>query len=314
MAKYGTWQRDVLTLAEQILNGEARDENTAFELTGDKAALARFKRGEGQTLHIIPFGNVDLDTFPYFNGANPVARTPDLASVFPLTPAAFKAANTNKPLAIAVAANLAGYSKGVARLLVVSDFLVDANLNEDQQQYVIRFEASTRTETPAIFSWRKDRHVQLKLIHVTPTQPGGADPSATQQPASAGASVTLLSAKLVENPKRVQFAWKASDPTAFQSYSLTVKDMETRKNSFARSSLLGLNAAWPEPPGGKYSWQVIGVTAEGTQVSSASGQIEVPGGGAGAVLGIVAAVAAIVALLWWLNRGRKSGRNKNTED
>jgi hypothetical protein len=311
MAKYGNWQRDALTLVERILSGESVDE-TAFEATGDRAAVGAFKMAQGQSVAVIPFGSADQESFPYFNGTAPVVSSTALAGVFPLMPASFKATNTNKPLAIAVAARLAGYEKGEARLIAISDFLVDANLSEPQQQYVNQFESSMQTESPVIFSWRKNRRVQVKLIRARALTRG---PGAPTTPVAKTATIQLLSAKPVANPPSVQFNWKASDPAAFQSYSLTIKDDATRAKVFSRASLLGTSASWQAPPSGKYTWQVSGALQDGSQVNSAAGQFEVEGGSLAWVMLPLLALGAIGGTLWWMNsrKGRKRG-DRGAED
>ena len=299
MAHYGSWQAEVLSLVTSIAGGEPVRAD-AFEPIGALNAAEKFRLQPGQTLHIVPFGSVDTDGFPYFKGIRSTRDAGGLSAIFPLNSSSFRSAQTNKPLATAVAASLAAYEKNEARLFVISDFLVDADLTSAQQQYVNQFESNSHTETPLILSWKKDRRVQLKLIRVR-----ALTTSQTPPPTLPSATVQLLSAKLTENPRRVQCAWKASSPDVFQSYTLTIRNPATRKTVFTRVGLLGTSGVYPDPPSGKYAWQVVGTLADGGQVSSPAGQFEVEGSWFGGFLLGLAAIGCLGAGLWWFNSKKK---------
>jgi len=88
----------------------------------------------------------------------------ELGSAFPSDTSAYSDGKTNKPLAIAVAVAEAAKHSGMARLIVISDFLVDADLSPSQQEFENDIESKSAVDTPLILVWKQNPRVQVKLM------------------------------------------------------------------------------------------------------------------------------------------------------
>jgi hypothetical protein len=306
MARYGNWQADVVRTAESVLRGDSVPELGNFESTPNPGLLAAFNGNQNENLVLVPFGTIQSDRFPYF-GPIQTARPNEVSRLFPMDRALYTAIRTNKSLAVAVAAKLAGFAHGEARLVVISDFLIDAELTDSQRDFVNDFESRTRQETPVILSWRADKRVQMKFIRIHAT-----DPAAGSPPRASSATIQLVSSRLVDNPKRLQFQWR-SVGGPFESYRLVVRDASHRE-VFARSSLIGNTASFPNPPTGKLTWIVSGYGADGSPVVSPTGTVVVESG-----IGLVLAILLIIGLgiggLWWkVSQSRRPVRDAREYD
>ena len=71
---------------------------------------------------------------------------------------------------------MANASAGPARLIFISDFLIDADLTSAQQQYVNEFESSAEIQTPLIYAWMKDSQIGLRSNTFSTTLAGSTKP------------------------------------------------------------------------------------------------------------------------------------------
>ncbi len=283
MRQYGTWQGATENLVEAVLAGKSPD-SEVWALTGDPRSLSAFRMQPGERIHLIRFGSIRQTAFPFFATPQTVNEVSGLAAIFPTEPLVYSESKTNKPLAIAVGSRVSSIG-GTGRLIAVSDFMVDSNLMPAQQDYVNEFEAATRMESPVIFSWKQNSHVQVKLIHVaiTTTTATTSTSASTDAKSTNGITLRLQSPTILKSPDRVQFRWVRQGGTTPRSYELTVRDAPSRKIEWQQRGLLSSSAVWNEPKSGKKLWQVKAVMDDGSEIMSTVVPLEIPGSSIGAI-------------------------------
>jgi hypothetical protein len=295
MASYGAWQEDASALLDAVVNGR-QPSLQQWRSAGDLKALPSF--ADAGSLHFVRFGSTQSASFPFF-GEPQKLNAASLAAAFPKSRADYQQPRTNKPLAVAVGANLAsGGAAGTARVIVISDFLVDSDLTNDQQTYVNDFESRAQVETPLILSWARDNHVQIKFLRI------GIAGVAPDDKEPASASVQLLAARVLEDPRRVQFAWKVNGAAA-RHYSLQVRDAATRNLVFARNNVLSNSVLYPNPKAGRFHWQVTATLENGALVASPAAIVQVPGSGPWAWIGLLGALGAVGYGAWYYSKRKR---------
>ena len=267
MAHYGPWQPEARRLISAILSG--RSESTGWRHEGDPDAGKDFALSNGGRIHLLKFGSVKNKTFPFFPQEQVATSTSAFEEMFPLDASAYAEAKTNRSLALAVGAAIS--AEGASSLIiVVSDFLIDSDLSQEQEQFVNAFESSAKIETPVIYTWTADQRVQIKLLRVRGISREGPTDDST-------ASVQIVGARVFSSPKRVAFSWKLMGETGEATYSITVRDPRSNAIAFSRSGLLTPSLLWANPPSGRFLWQVTATLPEEKQVFSSVVPIEVPG-------------------------------------
>lgn len=313
MGRYGKWQPDVLDLIESLATG-APAAGPKFTSTGDTSTAAQFKLAAGEGMTLLKFGSIQSDAYPFFTNAQKVANATELRGVFPNTAVAFKEKLTNKELAFAVGARLAGASP--ARMIVISDFLSDADVSEQQQQYINQFQSQSKLETPIIYTWLTDKRVLVKLMvanaKLEATAPVAASPAETPK---TDHTVQILEARALEGGKH-QFRWRITPAAPVKSYRLTIRDVKTRKIVIEQPGLASPAVAISTPPPGDYFAQVTADLEDGSESASRPYPLKVEGSYGGILLAL-AALAAIVGGLWFFMRRankQKADPNKRRED
>ncbi|HEY3738226.1 MAG TPA: hypothetical protein VGL53_00205 [Bryobacteraceae bacterium] len=315
MGRYGKWQPDALDLIEAITSGTPATA-LKFSSTGDPQSTAQFKLAPGEGLVLLKFGSVQSDAYPFFSSAQRVASAAELRGVFPNTAAAFREKMTNKELALAVGARLAGNSP--ARMIVISDFLSDADLTQQQQQYINQFESQTRLDTPVIYTWLTDNRVLVKLMVANskaappPTTTENPPPTEAEKPKTSDHQIQILDARLIEgSPSRYQFRWRLTPAGNVKGYRLTLRDAKTRKIVLEQPGLASPAVSILTPAPGDYFAQVTADLEDGSEAASRPYPVKIEGNYGGVIFAIFA-LAAIVAALWFFIR-RSNQRKTNTD-
>ncbi len=309
MGRYGKWQPDVLDLIEALTTG-APTGTAKFNSTGDTVTAAQFKLAAGEGITLLKFGSVQSDAFPFFANAQKVASASELKGVFPNVAAAFKEKQTNKELAFAVGARLAGNSP--SRLIVISDFLSDADVSQQQQQYINQFQSQTKLETPVIYTWLTDNRVLVKLL--VANSKGEQPPTQETDKPKTDHQVQILEARPLEGGKH-QFRWRLTPPAPVKSYRLTIRDVKTRRIVIEQPGLASPAVAIATPPPGDYFAQVTADLEDGSESASRPYPLKVEGSYGGIVIGLIV-LAAIVGGLWFFMRRanqRKANPNKRED-
>lgn len=314
MGRYGKWQPDVLDLIEALTTGSPAT-TAKFNSTGDNQTVSQFKLAAGEGITLLKFGSVQSDAYPFFSSAQKVGSAAELRGVFPNTPAAFREKQTNKELALAVGARLAGNSP--ARLIVISDFLSDADLSQQQQQYINQFQSQSRLETPIIYTWLTDNRVLVKLMVAnskTETAPKHDEPAV--KPATVDHQVQILEARQLDgSPSRYQFRWRITPVAPVKSYRLTLRDVKTRRIVIEQPGLASPAVAIPTPDPGDYFAQVTADLEDGSESASRPYPVKIEGSYGGVIIALIV-LAAVVAGLWFFMRRanqKKANPNKREE-
>ena len=306
MGRYGKWQPEVLDLIESLTNGTPSIA-TKFTSTGDSQGASQFKLAPGEGITLLKFGSVQSDSYPFFTSAQKTANANELRGIFPNAAAAFKEKQTNKDLALAVGARLAGASP--ARMIVISDFLSDADLSQQQQQYINQFQSQTRLETPIIYTWLTDNRVLVKLMVAnskTPSTVESDKPKTDHQ-------VQILEARQLDGGKH-QFRWRILPAAPVKSYRLTIRDAKTRKIIIEQPGLASASVAVSTPEPGDYFAQVTADLEDGSEAASRPYPLKVEGSYGGILLAL-AALAAIVGALWFfMRRANRQKANPNKRE
>ena len=275
MANYGPWQEDVRRLVTRILLGGALDGD--WRQDGSTSAVAEFRLDSGDHVRLLQFGSVQTPAFPFFAPATTVAVPAEFESNFPIDPSRYREARTNKPLAIAVGAHLVSGAEGVSRLIVISNFLVDSDATVQQQEHINQFESKAKIESPLINLWNRNPHVQIKLLRISGVVSNGSAPIGP--PPASDARVQITGAKLLDSPRRLLLNWNLVGTEEEATYTVTIREPKSGKSGKTILSRTVLNSSLlvPNPPSGKFVWQIVAKLPRDLMVSSPLTQLEIPG-------------------------------------
>lgn len=324
MAHYGAWQPDALALVRGIAQGNPGPARELWTVKGDSAALPEFACGNNCRFAFLRFGSLRQPKHPFFQPIQTLDGIAALESVFPRAGAEFTEARTNRSLAQAVVAQALAPQGGSARLIVISDFLADSTLNQEQQAYVTDSESRTTVVSPLIFSWKRDNRVQIRLVQFNvrppeppqPPQPPEPPPQTKNGPQGPEkehkpALLQLLPAKLLSSPRRLQFGWKYAEPDKVRDYEIHVRDARPpQKQVFSKQGLIAASVQFRDPPKGTYRWHVVAKLEDGGEVRSETDSVTVPGGGWDWLLWAVPPAALIALLLVFLKRRKSRDREE----
>jgi hypothetical protein len=291
MHNYGSWQPDAFALVKKLLEGDVSSAAISqWEQVGDGSIVSDFALGTGE-LHLLPFGSIQGDSFPYFSGTQKIPLS-DLRSSFPLSADLFRQSKTNKSLAQAVGTQLAG-SSGTAHLIVISDFLIDANLTDAEREFVNHSETAAHPDAPVIYSWRPDKRVQIKLIRTHIPSPSAE--SGVQPPQDG--SIRLLGATVLSRGQGVQFRWSLSSSVPRKYYQFLVRDPKSNRIVFTRDRVLGESLTYADPPRGFLKWQVVVTLENGSILTSPIGVVKVPGADSLQIVLVGLVVCGVITLV-----------------
>jgi hypothetical protein len=294
MQTYGAWQNDALAAIRRLLSGEQPD--SQWSVTGSSAAVDDFHLAPDGRIVLIPFGTVRrTDTFPFFANIVKDLTLDQLPTRFPLSPAAYQDAKTNKTLALTVAAKLATNSSDGTLVVVLSDFLADATLYEPQLDFINSTEALYSVRTFATFSWKADRRLQIKLMKYVPETATSASPSTR--------GLLRLSAQFLKSSSSLRLSWTYDGPQPAERYSVRAADPRKGTTLFAKSNLIARTITYPRPPAGPVKWSVTAHLSDGTTVQQTA-TIQVPSHGSAIGLLIVFALIALGVIAWLAFRQR----------
>jgi hypothetical protein len=311
MAKYGAWQPDARLLVSSILRGTPQE--IGWQRQGRPDLASEFKVSAGERVHLLRFGSIISEDFPYFRQAQVIDIPTELERIFPVSASEYTEPRTNKALAVAVGSQLSADSRGASRLIIISDFLVDSDLSVKQQAFVNAFDSQVQTQAPLIYSWANNAHLQVRLISFNHV----AVPTTSATPTTpVDCSVRLSGARMFEAPKRVDFSWKAESPGCEgATFSITVQDPRKGSVVFSRGRILGSSVLWPNPKSGSYVWRVTADLGDQSSVTSPSAPLEVPSASwLPIIAGLFALVGAVVLVWWYSNRRAKARRPLRPEE
>ncbi|HEY7405368.1 MAG TPA: hypothetical protein VIB39_17715 [Candidatus Angelobacter sp.] len=302
MKNYGRWQPDAIQAVEAVLAGDplAMD---SWQATGDANVVRDYKLSKEHSLYFLPFGSIAKHEWPFFTGVTRLNSPADLDALFPREGKLFTQSRTNKSLAIAVAGNPSGATDYAADLIVISDFLMDANMNDAEIRYVDDFEASSASATPLILLWKKDPRLQIKFIRIRPASPPRPDDTEVRPVAT----VRLVEALHTAKPEALQMRWRIDGAADVKNYSVYVRD-EKGRTVFSAAHLLDKSVSYANPAAGKLNWYVIANLNDGSQLKSAVGNVVVPPSSSSGMLFLLLLVLAGAGFLgyrWWQKRGIK---------
>jgi hypothetical protein len=300
MANYGPWQEDVRRLVTRILWGGALDGD--WRQDGSTSAAAEFRLDSGDHVRLLQFGSVQTPAFPFFAPASTVAMPAEFESNFPIDPSRYREARTNKPLAIAVGAHLVSGAEGLSRLIVISDFLVDSDATVQQQEHINQFESKAKVESPLIYSWNRNPHIQIKLLRISGVVSTGSVPIGS--PPASDARLQITGAKLLDSPRRLLLSWNLVGTEEEATYSVTIRDPKSGKTILSRT-VLSSSLLVPNPPSGKFVWQIVAKLRRDVMVSSPLTQLDIPGETPFGVIALLVLAAAGGFGLWHYSKRRK---------
>lgn len=303
MASYGNWQPDALSLVEAILSGNSTS-GLNFKYTGDLNAASDFKLGSNGSIQLLKFGSTQSNSFPFFREPERLPDVSELQSRFPLYRREFSQAHTNKDLAIAVASRVAGGAP--AHLVMISDFLIDSDVNQSQQQYVNDFQSSSKIETPLIFAWQTDPRIQVKLMLTTAKDSAPPSPAAPPAPEKATAAVRITEGRASTDSNRIYFRWQVEPNVPVRSYTLSLRDAKTGRIAKQEGPLAAVSSSSIEAPrSGQYTAIVRADFEDGTEAESLPFGVTVKGRNSG-VFFVLLALAVIIGGVWYASvRGRR---------
>jgi hypothetical protein len=309
MGRYGPWQSDALALTQAVLSGESFDKSR-FVSTGSPQAVFEFKLNPGEAIHVLRFGSIQTSGFPFFNPPDKTTVA-QLPLVFPRQAKDFAQTRTNKELAIAVAGRLIG---SPARMIVISDFLVDADANQQQQQFINDFQAQNGVQTPLIFNWLTDKRVMIRMMvaSTSPLVTPLPSPQSNEAPSvSPQHQVQILEARQAEgSPSQVQIRWRLVPTGTAKSYRISVRDARTRKIVRDQAGLVLPSATVQLQGPGDYLVMVTAEFENGSQAVSRSFPVKVEGSGnlILVLLGLVAVRFAAWLVVHRINQKKAASR------
>jgi hypothetical protein len=302
MKTYGHWQPDAKQAIQSVLTGSPLAQD-AWQATGNLNVVNDFRLLQGQSLYFLPFGSIARHEWPFFSGLTKLNSPADVDGIFPEETKAFSQQRTNKSLAFAVAANALGTPDYSTDLIVISDFLIDADMTDAEIRYVNEFEAASTSSIPLILTWKRDPRLQIKLIRFKPATTPPYPPDDHLH----GPVVHLVEASRSSKPDALRFHWRIDGHADVRNYNVYVRD-EKGRTVFSPARLLSQNAIYPNPVSGKLSWFVIANLDDGTQLKSSVGTVVVPpssSSGTIFLLLLVLAGAGFVGYQWWRKKGIK---------
>ena len=285
MAKYGPWQPDAQRVIQNILErGSLGAEEDNWTSSGDLKAIRSFQAGSGERIQLIRFGSINHNLSTFFP-VQPLGSPAELNTTFPELND-FKDAHTNKELATAVAVKLVGEPSKPARIISISDFLSDADLSKEQQEFVNVVMNGTEVENNLTLSWKKNPRVMVRLQRIVLPAAGQSQTSSSSE-----RRIELMSARLNQDSKSLLLAWKAigEKPTG---YDVKVSSSDGTQQ-FYKIGLISNEAIDKDAPGGEITWTVVAHYGDG-RIVTASRREQLPESGN---LGVIIAIALIGILL-----------------
>jgi hypothetical protein len=301
MKSYGHWQADAMQVVQSVLAGNSVTTD-AWQVTGNMDMAKDYRLTGEHNLYFLPFGSIAKHEWPFFSGWTKLASPAELNTLFPQEGKSFNQLKTNKALAIAVAGKASPSADGSADLIVISDFLIDADMDEAEITYVNDFEARSTSATPLILAWKKDPRVQIKFILIRPATvpppPGETAPTA---------AVRLVEARFSPKPESLRLRWQIDGKADVKNYDVYVRN-EKGGSVYSASRMLNNSTTYNKPSSGKLNWYVVANLMDGTQLKSAVGNVVVPkssSGGGIFLLFLVLAGTSFIAYQWWRRKGIK---------
>jgi hypothetical protein len=289
MKNYGSWQADARDAISAILAG--RPLPNRWQSTPPGADLGAYGSGTQGLVTLLPFGSVRATAeYPYFDRMRSSLTAADLDAQFPMKRSDFTEGHTNNALAEAVAIHALGAGSVSVRVIMLSDFLADATLAEQQLAFVNETQGKYAKYTDATLSWKENPRVQIKLLRFAPVN---ARPPKGDAPENG--SLRLAPARYDERSQSVSLAWNYEGLTPPEKFDVKVSDARRGTVLFSKHDLSGNSVTYPKAAAGPMRWSVTAFMQDGKTVEqSATYSVPGTGGSPVALLVLLAAVAALV--------------------
>jgi hypothetical protein len=292
MKMYGSWQSSARDAIVAILAG--RPLPPGWTLVPNSADLSLYTCSPQAHITLLRFGTVRASAeYPYFEHVQNALTLADLLNQFPVAANDYHEARTNNALAesVAIRAVSNGNSASASRVIMLSDFLADANLSEQQLTFVNDIQGKFAKYTDATLSWAENPHVQVKLLRFVPL---GESPAATSVAPDFG-KLRLSQPRFDDRTESVLLAWSFEGATPPDKYGLKVTDARRGTTLFSKYNLGTRSATYPKASAGPIRWSITAYMPDGRTVEQ-SAAYNVPGSGGSpvAVLILVLAIASAV--------------------
>jgi len=297
MAKYGPWQPDARRVIQNILeNGSIGAETDNWTISGDPKTIKTFQVASGDHIQFIKFGSINHNLSTFFP-VQSLGSPAEINTTFPGL-ADFRDARTNKELASAVAVKLVGEPAKPARIISVSDFLSDADLSKEQQEFVNAVMNGTQVENSLVLSWKKNPRVMVRLQRIM--LPASVLPQSTSE----GKRIELMPAKLNQDSSSLLLEWKSVGPKPTRFDIRVISKDGTQQ--FSKVGLITNEVLDKDAPGGEITWTVVAHYDDGGVVTASRHELLPDSGNMGAIIVVVVIVLMLLAGFFLL---RKHGDN-----
>jgi hypothetical protein len=291
MKTYGPWQADARDAISALLAGRPLPAQWEENPRGaDLSTYASINAHNHVTL--VRFGSVrSTADYPYFDQIRGALSSAGLETEFPISPSDYTENRTNNALAEAVAITMIGSSGGSARVIMLSDFLADAKMSEQQLAFVNDTQGKYAKYTDATLSWVANPRVQIKLLRfiplatVLPTGAAGAEMS----------SLHLSQPRYDEGSQSVLLAWTYQGSGIPEKYDVKVIDARRGTTLFSKYSLGGKNVTYPKAVSGAIRWSVTAYMQDGTTLEQ-SAAYNIPDSGGSPIALAILLIAVVAAL------------------
>lgn len=271
MRNYGAWQSDANTLVNQLLSGNSPGLSWSF--VGSKEKTSAFKVDSNDKIYLIPFGSVAKDAkYPFFERIQGPIELQNLDASFPKSGNEFRALRTNKPLAMAVAAKMGLESSQEALVIMISDFLVDADLSDEQIAFANEMEKSEVLYTIGTFSWLSNPHVQAKLLRFLPDS---NSQSVQPIPTAEHGKLRIASPQYDESRNILRIAWTYIGKPEPVKYGVNVRSIGVGTPVLNRENVAVTSIEIANPPAGQLRLTVTAFLADNTSIVQ-SQNIQIP--------------------------------------
>jgi hypothetical protein len=271
MKDYGPWQGDAKVAIAAVLGG--RPPSAEWDVTPKGADLSAYATQTQESVTLIQFGSVRAtSTYPYFDRIQTSLSPSSVSAQFPINPSTYTESRTNNALAEAVAISMVGATGGPTRVIMLSDFLADARMSEEQLAFVNGVQGRYAKYTDATLSWIGNPRVQIKLLRFAPLSVASSTPVA----GSELGSLHLFPPRYDEASRSVIFSWNYEGPSLAEKYDVKVVDVQAGSPVFTKYNLGSKTVTYPKVSPGRFRWSIVAYAHDGKTIEQ-SASFVIPG-------------------------------------